>query len=154
MPIHPEWSVALDLGTDLGATESDALYLEQALSDSGVATVIYPWHPLDDPFTPLGGTRPYKVLVPVAAHDQARELVLDVLGGRLERSEVLLPTDDAWALRYYTSILALKLLQASRERGVVWQLLYQVWRAYLIVTLVAVAVFLGWGLINWLFLSG
>lgn len=152
MPIYPQWSIALDLGTDLGATESDALYLEQALHDAGVATVIYPWHPFNDPLTPLGGTRPYKVLVPAAEYSQARELALDVLGGRQERSDILLPVDDAWALRYVNSVLALSLLRCSRDRGGVWRLLYEAWRACLVVALITGAAFFIRGLASWLFL--
>lgn len=130
MPIHPDWSVALDLGCDVTATEADVLYIEGALRDEGVPTIIHPWSPLNDPLTPLGATRPYKVLVPVGAQAQARELALDVLGSRTERSDVLLPADDAWALHYYYSAFALYLLRASRERAGAWRLGYELMRLY------------------------
>jgi hypothetical protein len=130
MPIHPDWSVALDLGCDLAATEADVLYIEGALRDEGVPTIIYPWSPLDDSLTPLGATRPYRVLVPASAQAQARELALDVLDSRTKRSDVLLPADDAWALRYYYSAFALNLLRASRERAGVWRLAYELMRLY------------------------
>ena len=114
IPIPAGWSVVLDLGRDLSATELDAAYVHAALVECGVPAVVSPWHPAHDAITPLGCTRPYKVVVPVSESLDARELVEDVLASRTGRYEVLLPADDVWALRYQVSALVLPLLRLSR----------------------------------------
>ena len=148
MPIHPDWSVALDLGCDVGATQADALYIQSALRSEGVPALIYPWSPLNDPFTPLGATRPYKVLVPSGAHAQARELALHVIDPDTDRSDVLIPADDAWALRYYYSAFALNLLRAGRERGGIWRLAYEILRVYVVFVVFSLIGALLTGIVN------
>jgi len=121
----------LDLGTDLGATELDAVYVESALAASGVPVVFAPWHPSQDALTPLGCTRPYKVAVPDSHRLEARAFVEDVLEGRGQQCEVLLPADDAWALRYQVSAAVLPLVRLGRVDRF-WSVLLGALRIYLV----------------------
>ena len=131
IPIPGGWSVVLDMGRDLGATELDAIYIESALSASGIPAVFSPWHPSQDTLTPLGCTRAYKVAVPEGDRLDARVLVEDVLDGRGERYEVLLPVDDAWVLRYQVSATVLPLLRLSKINRF-WLLILRMLRIYLV----------------------
>lgn len=76
-------------------------------------------------------------------------LVEDVLEGRGERYEVLLPVDDAWALRYQVSATVLPLLRLSKVNRF-WLLILWVLRIYLGVIGLLIIVSTVSQLVSWL----
>jgi len=114
------WAVALDLGRDRRATTADALYIESALREHGVRTVFYPWHPDRDVLTPHGATRPLQLLVEIDRLPEAQALRDDVLEGRSDSLEVIVPVDDTWVRRFDLMILYRRVEARAQQEGGLW----------------------------------
>jgi len=116
------WEILLDLGRDRRASTPDALYLEAALGEHGIRTLFYPWHPNQDVLTPLGATRPLQLLVESDRLHEAIALRDEVLAGRSESSDVVVPVDDTWIRRFDLAVVYRLVKARATTQGGAWTL--------------------------------
>lgn len=135
------WSVLLDLGTDVRATEMDALCLEALLNQAGMTSIFYPWRPASDVLTPVGAWRPLQLLVRPQDLADATELAQSILEGRAPHHDVVIPIADAWVLEYWISVVVRHLRHRAAERGGLWNGLWFAYKAYILIAMAAFFLF-------------